>query len=81
MVIEIADTIFEKTAMSKAEIKIEIAVSLYERNILTLEQASKLAEKDQLSFQKILAANKIPLHYGIDDFKSDLEVLNKMGRI
>ena len=67
--------IVEATHMSVSELKQEIAVMLFQNHKLTLGQASKLADMSQYQFQHLLASRKIPIHYGIEDFKADLKTL------
>lgn len=81
MIIEISDQILDKLSITKEEVKLEVAVALYAREILTLEQASKMAEVGQLKFQQILGERKIPIHYSKEDFEEDLKTLSKLGKI
>lgn len=81
MTIEISDQILEKLSITREEVKLEVAVALYAREILTLEQASKMAEVGQLKFQQILGERKIPMHYSKEDFEEDLKTLSQLGRI
>lgn len=66
--------------MTKHELKQEIAVMLFAQERLTLGQASKLAEMKQDQFQRILGSRKIPPHYGVEDFKKDIENLRASHR-
>ncbi len=70
--------IVEATHMSASELKQEIAVMLFQNCKLTLGQASKLADMSQYQFQHLLASRKIPIHYGIEDFKADLKTLEEI---
>jgi predicted HTH domain antitoxin len=81
MTIQISDKILERCSIKPEEVKLEVALVLYAKEILTLEQASKVAEIDQLRFQQILGERNIPIHYGIEDFEEDLKTLSKLGRI
>ena len=81
MTIEISDQILDKLSITREEVKLEVAVALYAREILTLEQASKMAEVGQLKFQQILGERKIPMHYSKEDFEEDLKTLSQLGRI
>ena len=81
MIIEISDQILDKLSITREEVKLEVAVALYAREILTLEQASKMAEVGQLKFQQILGERKIPMHYSKEDFEEVLKTLSKLGRI
>ena len=77
MKIEIPEDILRKSNLSEKELKLELALFLYQKNILTLESASKLAEVDSYAFQKVLGQNKIPMHYTKEDFENDLQVVNE----
>lgn len=81
MIIEISDNILEKLSVTPEEVRLEIAVALYEKEIFTLEQASKLAGRDQLRFQQILGERHIPMHYSKEDFEEDLKTLSELGRL
>jgi predicted HTH domain antitoxin len=59
MTITIPDSLFESARMSEAELRQEIAVLLYEKERLTLAQASRLAEMNRLSFQHLIASRGI----------------------
>jgi predicted HTH domain antitoxin len=67
--------------MSEAELKQEIAVMLFQKEKLTLGQASNLAEMNQFQFQNLLASRQIPLHYDLEDLDADLKTLRKLGRL
>jgi predicted HTH domain antitoxin len=67
--------------MTEDELKQEIAILLYQKEKLTLAQASRLAGLDRLQFQHLLASRRIPINYDIEDFKKDLDTLRRIGRI
>lgn len=77
----ISDEILQTTHMSEAELKQEIAVLLFQKEKLTLGQASRLAEMSQLHFQHLLASRQIPLHYDVADFEADLNTLQELRRL
>ena len=79
MNLEIPDDIVRATHMTREELRLGIAVMLFERERLTLGQASMLAGKKQPEFQQILASRKIPLHYDVEDFRKDLQTLRDLG--
>lgn len=74
----ISDDILHTTRMSEAELLQEIAVLLYQKDKLTLGQASKLAKMSQLQFQHLLASRQIPIHYDVAEFESDLKTLKEI---
>ena len=62
MSLTISDEILSLTRMSESELKQEIAIMLFQKEKLTLGQASNLAEMNQFQFQNLLASRQIPLH-------------------
>lgn len=81
MSVIISDEILQATHMSESELKQEIAILLFQKEKLTLGQASRLAEMTQLEFQHLLASRQIPVHYDIAEFEEDLKTLRKLGRL
>jgi len=81
MSIVIPDEILHITRMTADELMQEIAVLLFQREKLTLGQASRLAHKSQLQFQFLLASRQIPIHYDVAEFEADLETLQGLGRL
>lgn len=81
MSVIISDEILQATHMSESELKQEIAILLFQKEKLTLGQASRLAEMTQLEFQHVLASRQIPVHYDIAEFEEDLKTLRKLGRL
>ncbi len=81
MEIIIPDEILQATHMSVEEVKQELAVLLFQKDKITIGQASRLAGMSQLQFQHLLASRKIPVHYDVAEFEADLKTLHKMGRI
>lgn len=81
MSIVIPDEILAATRMTDSELKQEIAVMLFQKEKLTLAQASRLAQMNRIAFQHLLASRQIPVHYGVDDFEQDIKNLQEMGRL
>ncbi len=78
MSVVIPDEILEASRMTAEELRQEIAVLLFEKGKLTLAQASRMAGMERLRFQHLLAARKIPVHYGTPELEQDLAVLRKL---
>jgi predicted HTH domain antitoxin len=66
--------------MSADELKLEVAVMLFEHEKLTLGQASHLAGLPQADFQHVLASRAIGPHYDVAELHEDLETLRRLGR-
>ena len=81
MPITIPDEVLAAAHITEPELKQELALTLFQRERLTLSQASRLAGLDQLAFQAMLAEREIPIHYGIEEFDADLRTLRQMGRL
>lgn len=81
MGLTISDSILQSANMSPEELSAEIAVMLFQKEKITLAQASRLAGMNRLQFQHLLASREIPLHYDVEDFEEDIETLKTLGRI
>lgn len=77
----ISDEILQAAGMSAAELQQELAVMLFQRERLTLGQASRLAGLKQWQFQRLLASRHIPLHYDVAEFEEDVKTLQELGRL
>lgn len=75
----VPDEIVEATGMTADELRREIAVLLFEREKLTLGQASALATMNRLQFQHLLCSRRIAVHYDIAELEEDLETLPAAG--
>lgn len=81
MSLTIPDEIIRSTKMSISELAQEIAIMLYQKNKLTLSQASHLADMSILRFQHLLASRQIPINFDEDDLNQDLKALEELGRL
>jgi predicted HTH domain antitoxin len=74
----ISDELVQSTKMSERDLKIEIAIALYEKGILSFGQARKLAGMEYFEFEKLLFDRNVPSGYTADDLESDLATLKKL---
>ena len=81
MSLTIPDEIIQSTRMTIPELTQEIAVMLFQKEKLTLGQASRLADMSQFQFQHLISARQIPLHYNEDDLDDDIKTLKELGRL
>ena len=81
MSVIIPDEILQATRMTEEELKQEVAVLLFQKEKLTLAQASKLAGMDRLQLQHLLASRKIPIHDDVSEFEEDLNTLRELRRL
>jgi predicted HTH domain antitoxin len=75
MIVEIPDQVIAQAGLSAKEILLKVALILFQEEKLTLGQAGKLAGLHQFEFQQELAKGGIPVHYGEEDFRRDLQTL------
>ncbi len=80
MSIIVPDEILTATCMTESEMRQEIAVMLFQKEKLTLAQASRFALMHRVAFQHLLASRQIPVHYDVADFEQDIKTLQEMGR-
>ena len=71
----IDDELLHAARMSEPELRLELAVLLYQRERLTLGQAARLAGLSQARLRLALGARGIPPHYGVTEFAEDLKVV------
>lgn len=74
----ISGNILEELRISPSELKIDLAVYLYDMERLTMGQAKKLAGLTQIDFQKEMSKRDVCIKYDIEDFEQDLLTLKSM---
>lgn len=75
MSLTISDEFLQTAKISEGELKLEIAIILFQQEKITLGTASQFAGINQLEFQRVLGNRKISIHYGIEDLHQDLQTL------
>ncbi len=55
------------------ELTNELALSLYQRGIITSIQACRLSGLDRFQFEELLWKRHIPIHYSEDDLDQDIK--------
>ena len=75
MSLVIPDEFLQTARISEADLKLEIAILLFQQEKITLGTASQFAQMNQLEFQRILGSKRIPNHYGVEEFRQDLKIL------
>lgn len=64
--------------MAPDEMLIELATHLYSQKRLSMGKAKRLANLDQISFQRELAKRNIYIHYSVEDLRQDVETLDRL---
>jgi predicted HTH domain antitoxin len=65
--------------ISEADLRTELAISLFQQERITLGTASQLAGLHQIEFQRLIASRGICVHYDIEDLEQDLKSLREDG--
>jgi len=78
MTIEIPDAIAQRAKLNSKDILLRVAILLFAEEKVTLGQVAEIAGIPQFLFQKELGKRKIPIHYGMDEYKQELETIAKM---
>jgi predicted HTH domain antitoxin len=79
--IEIPPEVVHATRMSLEELRQELALHLFQQGKLSFGKAKEMPGMTFWAFQKLLGARGIPVHYGVEDYEEDLDVLEKLGRL
>ena len=79
--LEIPQDILDSARLTVEDIKVELAVSLYAQNRLSIGKARELAGMPLWEFRQLLASRRISPHYDVDDLKEDITTLHELGRI
>ncbi len=76
--LELPEDVLLAARLTKAELKVELAVHLFEQGKLSLGKARQVAGMDILKFMRLLSARDITIHYDVDEYEEDLETLNRL---
>jgi len=62
------------------ELRKELALQLYRERLLSLGNARRLAGLTKLEFHFLLGERQIPRHYDLEEYRKDIENLEKWER-
>ena len=79
MPLVIPDELVRASHLTESEIKQELAITLFQKNKLTLGQASNLADIGQYEFQLLIGSRNIPAHYDSSDYFDDIKTIHRLG--
>jgi predicted HTH domain antitoxin len=78
MTVTLPENIPALQKMTEAEVKQELALSLYAARRITLIQAADLGMMSFFDFQSLLRDRRVPQHYDENDLEKDLLVLREI---
>lgn len=79
--LQIPQDILDSARLTPKDLKVEIAVHLYEEGRLSLGKARELAGMSLWEFRQMLAARGIAPHYDVEDLEEDMATLRELGRL
>lgn len=81
VMIAIPREIIHSARMSPAEVKRELALSLFQQGRLSFGKARELAGMTVWAFQQLLGSRGIPVHYDVEDYLEDRAALEELGHL
>lgn len=75
-----ADEILQIANMSEEEVRVELALPLYQRGKLSMGQAARLAGMNRIRFQFLLGSREIPVNYNEKAFQEDLDTIHRLTK-
>jgi predicted HTH domain antitoxin len=80
-VVEVDQDILDSARLTPSELKVEMAVHLYEQGRLSVGKARELADMTLWEFRQLLASRRIAPHYDETDLDEDVATLRELGRL
>lgn len=80
-ILEVPRDILDSARLTISELKVELAVSLYTQERLSIGKARELADMTLWEFRQLLASRRISPHYDVTELDEDIATLREMGRL
>lgn len=80
VLIGIPAEILHTTRMSPAELKRELALSLFQQGKISFGKAREMAGMTVWAFQQLLGSREIPVHYDVEDYLEDRAALKDLDQ-
>ncbi len=78
--IELPRRLVDAAKFTSDELKIELAIHLYENRRLSIGHAREMAELSLWEFRQLLASRKISPHYDVGDLDEDMGTWAELDR-
>jgi len=76
--IELPDWVRLPRGEVERRVKVELALRLYQKGIISMGQARRLAGLSKWDFLELLAKEKIPLSYDVEELEKDLKTVEEL---
>jgi predicted HTH domain antitoxin len=73
--LDIPDQLIQEHSLNATDWMREMAIALFQKELITLSTASKIAGMHQMEFQALLSDREICIHYDLADYQADIESL------
>jgi predicted HTH domain antitoxin len=77
----IPDDILQATKMTEEELKLEIAIMLYNQQKISSGKVRAWTGLTVIEFQHELAKRGLYINYDVEDFQSDIKTLKSLGLV
>jgi predicted HTH domain antitoxin len=77
--IEVPREVLHATRMTTADLRTELAISLFQQGKLSFGKAREMAGLHFWAFQQLLGSRGIPVHYDSEEYEADLKALHDLG--
>ena len=81
MEIIIPNDIVSATKMTPTELTVEIAIMLYKQEKISSGRACQWLGMSLIEFRRELGQRGLTINYDVEDFESDLQTLQSLGRL
>ena len=71
--------VLEEAGMTPQEMLVNLAVYLFDQEVLTLGQAKSLAGMPMGDFMQLLGQRGVNMHYDVEDLEEDIRSLKALG--
>jgi predicted HTH domain antitoxin len=75
--LEIPQDVLDSARLSLDQVRVELAIHLYEQGRLSIGKAHELAGLSLWEFRELLGARQIPAHFSAEDLEQDVEMLRE----
>ena len=79
MQLELDDAVIRSTGLTDDDLKLKLALLLYQDRKLSLGQVGRLSGLGTVQFQQELGKRQITLNYDLSDLNEDIETLDKVN--
>ena len=77
--LNLPDHLTETNTFNESDWLREIAIALFQQELVSLSRASKIAKMHLIDFQQLIASRGICVHYDVEDLNQDILHLRNRG--